>query len=172
MSEMASHPAVLSSPPSEGNPQGHQPLNITITDPAELAAVYETLQRLRAGNAQAPETNIDTTSPVNSKSTDQRLMNNEMNTKTFANIDSVMRKLNLAQTPKEIAVGETRHEGDAQGNISPLTACTPTSGVFNGLWAHYVSAESRERETRLRNLKVRENHTFILLAARPTTQPQ
>ena len=42
--------------------------------------------------------------------------------------------------------------------------------VFNGLWAQYVSAESRERETRLRNLKVRENYTFILLAARPATQ--
>ena len=48
--------------------------------------------------------------------------------KTFANIDSVMRNLNLAQTPKETAVGETRHEGDARGNISPLTAYTPTSG--------------------------------------------
>ena len=125
---MASHPAVLSSPPSEGNPQGHQPLTITITNPAEFAAFYETFQRLHAGNAQAPETNIDTTSPVNSKSTNQRLTNNEMNTKTFANIDSVMRKVNLAQTPKETAVGGTRHEGDARGNISPLTACTPTSG--------------------------------------------
>ena len=48
--------------------------------------------------------------------------------KTFANFDSVMRNLNLAQTPKETAVGGTRHEGDAQGNISPLTASTPTSG--------------------------------------------
>ena len=37
---------------------------------------------------------------------------------------------------------------------------------FNGLWAHYVSAESRERETRLRNLKVRvreRKYTFIIL---------
>ena len=37
---------------------------------------------------------------------------------------------------------------------------------FVGLWAQYVSAESRERETRLRNLKVRvreRKYTFIIL---------
>ena len=128
MNGMKSHPAVLSPPPSEGNHQGHQPLTITITNPAELAEFYEAIQRARAGNAQAPENNIDTTSPVSSKSTNQRLTNDDMNMKTFANFDSVMRNLDLAQTPKETAVGGTRHEGDAREYISPLTASTPTSG--------------------------------------------
>ena len=125
---MKSLPVVLSPPPSEGNHQGHQPLTITITNTAELAELYEVFQRTRAGNAQAPENNIDTTSPVNRKSTNQRLTNDDTNMKTFANFDSVMRNLNLAQTPKETAVGGTRHEVDAQGNISPLSASTPTSG--------------------------------------------
>ena len=128
MNGTKSHPAVLSSPPSEGNPQGHPPLTITITNPAELAEFYEAIQRVRAEKAQAQENNIDTTSPVNRKSTNQRLTNDDTNMKTFANFDSVMRNLNLAQTPKETAVGGTRHEVDAQGNISPLTASTPTSG--------------------------------------------
>ena len=128
MSELTSQPAVLSFPPSGGNHQGHPPITITIKNAADFAAFCETFQGLNAGNAQAPENNIDTTSPVSSKSTNQRLTNDDMNMKTFANFDSVMRNLNLAQTPKETAVGGTRHEGDAQGNISPLTASTPASG--------------------------------------------
>ena len=69
MSELTSQPAVLSFPPSGGNHQGHPPITITIKNAADFAAFCETFQGLNAGNAQAPENNIDTTSPVSSKST-------------------------------------------------------------------------------------------------------
>ena len=126
-----SQPAALSLPPSEGYHQGHPPLTITINSAADFAAFYETFQRLTTGNTQASEDNVYATSPVRSMSTNHLSPSNDMNEKTHANIHSVMRKLNLLQTPKENAIGAALHEGDARGNIPPRTACTPASTSGN-----------------------------------------